>query len=311
MNNQKYWQKREQKWIKSALYQDSQFEKELTKYYQQALEEINSQIDSFYLKYANSQGISYSDAMKAVQSADIAKLSKEAKRIVRTKDFSDYANAQMKLYNATMAINRLEYLKSQIGFTLVKHGNKIEKSLRKHLTTAYQDEIKRQEGIFKDFNISPTQMQSDAESIVNASFHNATWSERLWSSMSGLQAQLGIDVTNIMTQGLDMRALEKHIKPLIKDDVKNTTYVAHRLAKTETARVQFQAELNQLHRYDIKRVAWIAEPSACSICKAIEAKNKGLYPIDEVPEIPVHPNCRCTIAGDARQELEDYFNSRN
>ena len=89
MNNQKYWQKREQKWIKSALYQDSQFETELTKYYQQALEEINSQIDSFYLKYANSQGISYSDAMKAVQSADIAKLSKEAKRIVRTKDFSD------------------------------------------------------------------------------------------------------------------------------------------------------------------------------------------------------------------------------
>ncbi len=77
-------------------------------------------------------------------------------------------------------------------------------------------------------------MQSDAESIVNASFHNATWSERLWSSMSGLQAQLGIDLTNIMTQGLDMRALEKHIKPLIKDDVKNTTYVAHRLAKTET-----------------------------------------------------------------------------
>ena len=154
-------------------------------------------------------------------------------------------------------------------------------------------------------------MQSDAESIVNASFHNATWSERLWSSMSGLQAQLGIDLTNIMTQGLDMRALEKHIKPLIKDDVKNTTYVAHRLAKTETARVQFQAQLNQLHRYDIKRVVWIAEPSACSICKAIEAKNKGLYPIDEVPEIPVHPNCRCTIAGDARQELEDYFNSRN
>lgn len=311
MNNQKYWQKREQKWIKSALYQDSQFEKELTKYYQQALEEINSQIDSFYLKYANSQGISYSDAMKAVQSADIAKLSKEAKRIVRAKDFSDYANAQMKLYNATMAINRLEYLKSQIGFTLVKHGNKIEKSLRKHLTTAYQDEIKRQEGIFKDFNISQTQMQSDAESIVNASFHNATWSERLWSSMSGLQAQLGIDLTNIMTQGLDMRALEKHIKPLIKDDVKNTKYVAHRLAKTETARVQFQAQLNQLHRYDIKRVVWIAEPSACSVCKAIEAKNKGLYPIDEVPEIPVHPNCRCTIAGDARQELEDYFNSRN
>lgn len=311
MNNQKYWQKREQKWIKSALYQDSQFEKELTRYYQQALEEINSQIDSFYLKYANSQGISYSDAMKAVQSADIAKLSKEAKRIVRAKDFSDYANAQMKLYNATMAINRLEYLKSQIGFTLVKHGNKIEKSLRKHLTTAYQDEIKRQEGIFKDFNISPTQMQSDAESIVNASFHNATWSERLWSSMSGLQAQLGIDLTNIMTQGLDMRALEKHIKPLIKGDVKNTTYVAHRLAKTETARVQFQAQLDQLHRYDIKRVEWIAEPTACSICAAIEAKNKGLYPIDEVPEIPVHPNCRCTIAGDAQQEFEDYLNSRN
>lgn len=311
MHNQKYWEKREQKWIQSALQQDSKFEKELTNYYQQALDEINNQVNSFYLKYANSQGISYSDAMKAVKSADIAKLSKEAKRIVSTKDFSDYANAQMKLYNATMSINRLEYLKSQIGFILAKHGNKIEKSLRKHLTKAYQDEIKRQEGIFKDFNISQTQMKSDAESIVNASFHNATWSERLWSSMSALQARLGIDLTNIMTQGLDMKALEKHIKPLIKDDVKNTTYVAHRLAKTETSRVQFQAQLNQLHRYDVKYIKWIAEPSACRICAAIASDNEGVYKIEDVPEIPVHPNCRCSIAGDARQEFENYLNNND
>ena len=307
MDSHRYWKTRGKKHIQSTLNQDSQSETELTKYYQQALEEIHNQIENYYRKYANSRGISYSNAVKAIKNADIAKLEKEAKKMVKTKDFSDYANARMKLYNTTMAINRLKYLKSQIGFILAKRGHKIEKAFRRHLTNSDLEKTKRQEGIFKDFNRSLSQIESDAESVVNASFHDAAWSDQVWSSTSALKAQLQIDLTNIMTQGLDMRVLEKHLKALIKKDVKNKTYIAHTVANTETARVQFQAQLNQLRKYDIKRVEWIAEPTACSMCKAIEAKNKGLYPIDEVPEIPVHPNCRCTIAGDARQELDDYL----
>lgn len=310
MAKNNYWEKREKKWIKSNIRKDQDYDKRLEKYYNQALKDISNQINQFYLSYAKSDGLTLSEAMKNVSNADINKLSREAAKIVKNKDFSKYANSEMKLYNATMRINRLEMIKSQIGQILVENGSNVEKSMRDKLTNDYLNELKRQAGIFGDY-INPTEkIKSDARAIVDASFQNATWSERLWTSISELQSIIGIDLSQAMVQGLNSNKLQKDLLPKIKNDVQNKTYVAQRLARTEFARVADQAQMDSFRKYNVKYVKWIAEPSACSICASIANHNGGLYKIDEAPEIPVHPNCRCSKAGDARSEFEDYLKKR-
>ncbi|UQS82599.1 minor capsid protein [Bombilactobacillus folatiphilus] len=302
-----YWEKREKDWINSNIKQDQKFDKELEKYYNQALKDIQNKINQFYLNYSKAENLSLNEAMKQISNADIEKLAQEAAQMVPNKDFSDYANQQMKLYNATMRINRLEMIKSQIGQILVENGAKVEKSLKNKLTDSYLKEIKRQTGIFGDYKNSDAKLKANAESVVDASFQNAQWSERLWNSISALQATIGIDLTNALTQGLNPDKLQHDLMPLISDDIKNKTYVAQRLARTEMARVQDQAQMTSFNKYGVRYVKWIAEPSACRTCREIADADEGIYPIQDVPDIPIHPNCRCSKAGDARSEFENYL----
>ncbi|RHW46808.1 hypothetical protein DS832_04790 [Bombilactobacillus bombi] len=310
MTKNDYWEQREKAWINSNIRKDQDFDKQLESYYNQALKDITNQINQFYLHYAKAEGITLSEAMKRVSEADINKLSKEASQMVPKKDFSKYANQEMKLYNATMRINRLEMIKSQIGQILVEHGSNIENTMQDNLTKTYLNEIKRQAGIFGDYTNPTEKLKSDAKTIVDSSFQNATWSERLWNSMSALQATIGIDLSQAMTQGLNANKLQKDLLPLIKNDVKNAKYVSQRLARTEFARVADQAQMASFRKYHVKYVKWIAEPSACAICLDIASHDEGIYKIEDAPDIPVHPNCRCSKAGDAREEFEDYIKDK-
>ena len=58
------------------------------------------------------------------------------------------ANAEMKLYNLTMKVNRLEMLKSRLGLALVEGYDKVEKSLAKGLNKRVMDEFTRRAGIY-------------------------------------------------------------------------------------------------------------------------------------------------------------------
>ena len=69
----------------------------------------------FNAKYATKEGISLAEAKRRVSKLDIEEYGRKAAKYVKEKDFSDQANEEMRLYNATMKINRLELLKANIG----------------------------------------------------------------------------------------------------------------------------------------------------------------------------------------------------
>ena len=79
------------------------------------LDSIQQGIDSFYAKYAEKEGITLAQAKQRVSRLDIEEYQRKAAKYVKDRDFSDQANAEMRLYNLTMKINRLEMLKANIG----------------------------------------------------------------------------------------------------------------------------------------------------------------------------------------------------
>lgn len=290
----KYWEERESKWIQSNIEKDKKFNDQLGKLYDQQLKDISNQINNFYVSYAKAENITLSEATQRVKAHDVAAFSNTAKEMVKNKDFSDYANSQLKLYNATMRINRLEMLKSQIGQSIIDTGIKEEKAVSNHLGKAYKDEITRQAGILgKDRD---EDLLNRSSGVVNGSFQGATWSSRIWMANAELQAQIGIQLQRAMVQGLNPRTLASDLMPLIKDNVKNKRSIAERIARTEMARVQDDAQMSSFKKYGFKYVLWVAEPSACRICQDIASYNNGIYPVDDVPYIPAHPNCRCAKA---------------
>lgn len=71
-------------------------------------------------------------------------------------------------------------------------------------------------------------------------------------------------------------------------------YAAERIARTE---IMYGLNEGALDRYKddrIEKVQWLAGPDD-RICEDCEEMDGTIYPIDEAPELPLHPCCRCVL----------------
>ena len=127
MNSKEYWAKREEEALRHYIKDEKEYDKQIEQIYRNMMESIQSEINAFYGRYASKEGITLAEAKKRVTQLDIAAYERKAERYVKNKDFSQRANEEMRLYNATMRINRLEMLKANIGLHLVDGYDELEK----------------------------------------------------------------------------------------------------------------------------------------------------------------------------------------
>lgn len=293
-----YWEQREKEWISSRIKKDQSYLDKMAERYQVLISDIEKQVNSFYSKYAIDNGLSMSEAIRKVDKFDVKAFEREAKRLVGSRDFSANANKQLKIYNATMKINRLEYLKAQVGLELVKVTNQEQKELDEYLNTAYLDEVKRQSGILSKHKSQ--EVAKKARVVASASFQGATWSDRLWINQTVLKTKLDALISRAVIQGTNPTQLVSMLRKNVAQEVKNATSVIERLVITETARVQDEATMRSFRANGFKFCKWVAEPTACKYCKEMAEKSTeygiGVYPVMDAPIIPKHPRCRCSKA---------------
>ncbi|WP_369351386.1 minor capsid protein [Ligilactobacillus agilis] len=293
-----YWEQRERKWIEQRIENDKAYLNEMVKRYEELANSIQQQINGFYAKYASDTGLTMSEAVKKINLFDVKSFEETAAKMVAKKDFSQYANDRLKTYNATMKINRLEFLKAQLGLEITNATNEEELAFNDYLLKSYQDELKRQSGILGYHK--NVDLKQNAATVVNASFHGATWSSRLWINQDVLKAKLDTLLSRAMIQGTNPKQMIASLRTNIAKEINNATSVIENLVVTESARVQDVAQMESLKRNGFKFCKWIAEPTACKRCREIAESNNehgiGVYRLDDVPMIPEHPRCRCSKA---------------
>lgn len=311
MTRSDYWKNRdelEKEANQKYINQDSAYLKELEAHYNLMLDNINKQIDAEYSSLANRNHVSIDLAMQQVSQMDVSIYSTKAKQIVEKaakiknkvsySDYPDAVNQELRVYNATMRINRLELLKANVGLEIQKVGLEIYNEASNRLAQRYKTESKRQAGIL-GLNEPADRLYAspDMRNVINATVKGATWSQRLWANQQGLRYA----VNQLLTTGATNSNRQK-LKELLQTTVNNWRYVTQRLINTELARVQYKAQKDSITKADYKYVKWIAEPKACSTCNRIARTDngwgKGVWELEKVPDIPqdTHPNCRCAIS---------------
>ena len=305
MSSYDYWKEREEAQRKKNIKDEKEYDKEIKKIYQNMMDRINNEIYSFYAKYASDNGITMREAKKRASKLDIEEYARKAAKYVEEKNFSKQANEEMKLYNLTMKVNRLELLKANIGLELIKGHNILYQFFYKLLHRRVKNEADRLSGILGDTIIDNKKF---ADSIVNASFHNATFSDRIWM----YQDLLKNDINNLLQTGLIQgrnpnvlaRDLRKRFNVKISD--------AERLMRTEMARVQIDAQMKSYAANGIDEFEYIAcgGSDVCDICKKLDGKvfkvSKMLIS-ENAP--PMHPNCHCSTGVHIdNKEYEDWLN---
>ena len=290
MASKEYWRKREEENLKKNLKTEEAYIKEVRSCYDYMMNQIQKEIDGFYTKYAKKEGITLAEAKKRVSKLDMEAYERKAAKYVKEKDFSDQANEEMRLYNATMKINRLELLKANIGLELVDGFNGLQKYYGQVLAKRTLQEFERLAGILGKTVQDNAQA---AHAIVNASFHNAKFSDRIWMYQDMLKSELSKLLQEGLIQGRNPRQLARHLKKLFGVSAAD----AERLMRTELARVQTEAQKQSFIRNGYEEYEFIALGNACGVCKELDGKHfkvKDMMPGTNAP--PMHPNCRCSTA---------------
>ncbi|MEG2291773.1 MAG: minor capsid protein [Carnobacterium sp.] len=290
--NNDYWKKRESEHLKVMQKDEKVLIKRLESLYQTALKDIQNEINQFYMNYANKEKITMSDAIKKVNSHDVKAFSEKAKKYVKDRDFSPTANRELRLYNLTMKVSRLELLKAQINLELLNMANATEKEIAKYLSSVTLAEYERQSGILGqtlDNNVD------HIKNIVNASYLNATFSERIWQNLDELRSTLTTTIKKSILQGKNPKTFASEL--MKRFDVSRAN--AESILLTETARIQAEVQTDSFMRAGYERYEYLAETGACHKCAALDGK---IFKLSEasygINLYPMHPHCRCSTVPD-------------
>lgn len=286
-----YWRDRELKHIKKMIKDDATISKRITRNQLRAMDEIQEQIDAFYGRYATTEGISMQEARKRVSKLDVDRYSRKAKRYVKERNFTKLANEEMRIYNVTMSINRLELLKANIHLELLAMTSEEQRILFESMTKSARAEYVRQSGILGE---TIAYNQKSINAIVNSSFLTANWSDRLWDNHDALRSELDRLLNRGIVQGQNPRVLARELRKKFDASV----YVSERLLRTELARVQGDVAKDSFKQAGYEQYVWISEPTACDECAELD--NGEPFDLKDaevgINYIPKHPNCRCSVA---------------
>ena len=304
MLDSKYWEDRYRAEEKARELADKRVAYQLHGVYQQHANNIQKEIDSFWQRYADKEGITKLEAKQRADRLDMVNVEFKAKQLVEranrlrkrgqkvtSKDFAKAENDLMRLYNLKMKTSRLEVLQANIKLHQYDLALNEFEIIDKHLIESIRRENLFSAGVLNMTLGSFESSKISADSIVYSNFNNATWSSRVWERQNELRSIVKKGVADTVLRGKGTNVL---INSLKKEFDVSYGY-ARRLAVTESARVYSEA---QKANYDANGVEWfevMTELKACQICQPF---NGRIFKVSEmVPALnapPFHPNCRCT-----------------
>lgn len=298
-SSEEYWRERESRQRAINIRDEARTAERINEIFQSMQDSIQQEIESFYQRYADKEGITLTEARGRVSRIDMEQYERLAKKYVeaahhgdRDTAFSQEANDQMRLYNLTMKVNRLEMLKARCGIRAMEGYRDTERLINENLEERAYSEYRRLAGILGNsvqFN------ENMVRAIVNASYQNATWSQRLWNHQASLSSQIGTQLASGILAGKSSNVLAREIQKLTG----GSTYACQRLMRTELRRVQTEAALQSMTDNGVKEYKFMVENGVnpCDACLDLDGE---VFRIETMAmgrnAPPVHPNCHCATA---------------
>ena len=115
--------------------------------------------------------------------------------------------------------------------------------------------------------------------------------------LKGITAEMNKQIVLSLTEGMNRGEGMENLARRLTDRVEGIGITrARMMARTETMYAVNQGTLIRYTQAGVDKVEWLASTEDDRVCEECEALNGQIFDIDEVPEIPVHPNCRCCTA---------------
>ena len=298
--------KRELEHIEQSLKDDNKMKREMAKIYRNSTEDIQRHIDADIMRFAAKENVSMVEAKKLISKTDVEAFQTKVKTYVERKDMTPKANKELRRYNVTMRTNRLELLQARINLDTIDLALNEETLTVSYFIDEEIAEYTRQAGILGMTVPTQAQLNTMARSVLLSDVSGATFSDRIWANQNELRANINQSIERALIRGEHPYRSAENIKGLIRDEFGKKQHAAERILITETARAQTIAATEAFKKAEVNQYVYIAEPTACDICSKLDDKVfnvKDMVPGENAS--PMHPYCRCAIAGYVDEDLPD------
>lgn len=234
------------------------------------------------------------------ESLDAATLKKFKKFLKKYKNFQDVTlekvaavlleniddNGAIVLTNSLSV--RIKDICAEQGKQLVKDEREFVRGLLEDVYSDTATKSAKVIGFKPDFSLVRKEFINRA---VNAPIDGETFSRRIWKNTNELANRIHNDVVSMVRSGKRYDEIARQIK----NDFGSSAYEAERLVRTESAKVQTSAQMDVYESSGVvSEVEFCAtlENNTCDDCGAMDGRR---FPLDNAPQIPIHPNCRCVL----------------
>lgn len=249
--------------MSNSKYWEDRIAKNVWKTYN-SLEEKNRELLEFY-----------TDASKAI---------KEELYILAEKLSKDGSLSRSDMYKN----NHLKKLEKRYEEIIKELGEKVEEFASQNMQEGF-------EKVYSDVQISlavPDFAPVDKklmEKMLNEPWKGSNFSKRLWKN----KKKLTVGLNGILTTGLQQGKTVTEMAVNLHNFMGMGFNDCHRLVRTETMHYLNESSKKGYKDAGVQKVQFCAaeDERTCEVCGAM---HKKVYPIDEAPILPLHPNCRCT-----------------
>ncbi len=193
--------------------------------------------------------------------------------------------------------NRLTALCKKFEDIIEDLGHKTEKSAKKNMQDGFKAVYENTAVSMgdKDFSMPNKKLM---EKLLQEPWRGDSFSGRLWKN----QKKLTVGLNDLLLAGLQQGKTATEIAVSLHNFMGQGFNECHRLVRTETMHYLNSATQQRYKDAGIEYVQiWAAEDERT--CKDCGDEHESIYPINECPHVPFHPNCRCTIIPVTDEEM--------
>lgn len=297
---QEYWQKRQERIFLAGEKDALTFASSLKHNYNEAIKNIEDQINIFYGKYQTATGMDMTTIRKLLNKSELKSFKSYLNELVeyaKVHKFDKTYRKDIQLLKLKTNISRMEELKTKINFEIQKLNNKVDNEMGNFLGETYE------EGYYKTifnnqqllhFSSSFNELNVKAiEKAISTPYMTENYSQVLWKNKTSLENILNQQIPQGIILGQNPNKVASIASKKLDTNYKSTV----RLVRTEYNLILNDATAQGYLECGIDKYELLAtlDGRTSYICQEMDGK---VFEISKkevgINYPPFHPNCRTT-----------------
>lgn len=312
-----YWKKRYEEEMERAMHQADGPKKDLRKYADTVIRRLEKDINDWYQRYANENGMSLADAKKQLNARELKAFNmdlEEYRDIAERDELSAEHKKMLKQASARQQLDRVQELYINTVQELESWAKYQDSTISDLLSNVYESSNYRAawmtQSMKGQYDMYAQVDHRTIQRIIDSPWtpDGKNFSARIWDNRRQLATSLQNDFIQALIAGDGTATMSEAIAKRMNTSYNN----ANRLVETELARVHSQAFMDCMAELDVDAVEILAtlDSKTSPICRRMDGKvvqRKDAKPGITIP--PFHCHCRSTTVPYLGDDLADIAGS--